>query len=120
MRGVLGLARSLEGRTVVVLLLAVLLVHGGALAIYRLSAAAAADEAFATEVARQLVIAREAVRGARRRSGLTRPRPSRRTISRSAGTPQRRLAPRGRPIPRSGTCATASSPSNRSSGRGSP
>jgi signal transduction histidine kinase len=61
MRGLLGLARSLEGRTVVVLLLAVLLVHGGALAIYRLSAAAAADEAFATEVARQLVIAREAV-----------------------------------------------------------
>ena len=40
MRGVLGLARSLEGRTVVVLLLAVLLVHGGALAIYRLSAVA--------------------------------------------------------------------------------
>ncbi len=61
MRGLLGLARSLEVRTVVVLLLAVLLVHGGALAIYRLSAAAAADEAFATEVARQLVIAREAV-----------------------------------------------------------
>ena len=61
MRGLVGLARSLEGRTVVVLLLAVLLVHGGALAIYRLSAAAAADEAFATEVARQLVIAREAV-----------------------------------------------------------
>nr|WP_245524554.1 hypothetical protein [Methylobacterium nonmethylotrophicum] len=59
MRGLLGLARSLEGRTVVILLLAVLLVHGGALAIYRLSAAA--DEAFATEVARQLVIAREAV-----------------------------------------------------------
>lgn len=56
-----GLARSLEGRTVAVLLVAVLLVHGGALALYRLSATAAADEAFATEIARQLVLAREAV-----------------------------------------------------------
>ncbi|ACK81969.1 ATP-binding protein [Methylorubrum extorquens] len=61
MRAVAGLARSLEGRTVAVLLLAVLLVHGGALSIYRRSAVAAADEAFATEVARQLVLAREAV-----------------------------------------------------------
>jgi signal transduction histidine kinase len=61
MRELAGLARSLEGRTVAVLLLAVLLVHGGALAIYRRSAAAAADEAFANEVARQLVLAREAV-----------------------------------------------------------
>lgn len=61
MRGLVGLARSLEGRTVAVLLLAVLVVHGGALAMYRRSAAAAADEAFATEVARQLVLAREAV-----------------------------------------------------------
>ncbi|MCX4194201.1 ATP-binding protein [Methylobacterium organophilum] len=55
------MARSLEGRTVVVLLLAVLLVHGGALALYRRSAASAADDAFATEVARQLALAREAV-----------------------------------------------------------
>jgi signal transduction histidine kinase len=61
MRGLVGLARSLEGRTVAVLLLAVLAVHGGALALYRQSAAAAADEAFASEVARQLVLAREAV-----------------------------------------------------------
>lgn len=61
MRGLASLARSLEGRTIAVLLLAVLLVHGGALAIYRHSAVAAADEAFATEVARQLVLAREAV-----------------------------------------------------------
>ncbi|AWN36167.1 ATP-binding protein [Methylobacterium radiodurans] len=55
------LVRSLEGRTVAVLLVAVLVVHGGALALYRLSATAAADEAFATEIARQLVLAREAV-----------------------------------------------------------
>ncbi|MFC6790672.1 ATP-binding protein [Methylobacterium komagatae] len=61
MKALVDLARSLEGRTVAVLLLAVLLVHGGALTIYRRSAAAAADEAFATEVARQLVLAREAV-----------------------------------------------------------
>ncbi|KMO39354.1 ATP-binding protein [Methylobacterium aquaticum] len=61
MRELAGLARSLEGRTVAVLLLAVLLVHGGALIIYRRSASAAADEAFANEVARQLVLAREAV-----------------------------------------------------------
>lgn len=61
MRGLVGVARSLEGRTVAVLLLAVLAVHGGALMLYRQSAAAAADEAFATEVARQLVLAREAV-----------------------------------------------------------
>lgn len=61
MRSLVDLARSLEGRTVAVLLLAVLMVHGGALMLYRQSAAAAADEAFATEVARQLVLAREAV-----------------------------------------------------------
>lgn len=61
MSGLVGVARSLEGRTVAVLLLAVLAVHGGALMLYRQSAAAAADEAFATEVARQLVLAREAV-----------------------------------------------------------
>ena len=61
MKGLLGLARSLEGRTVAVLLLAVLAVHGGALLLYRQSATAAANEAFATEVARQLVLAREAV-----------------------------------------------------------
>lgn len=61
MKALVGFARSLEGRTVAVLLLAVLLVHGGALTIYRRSAVAAADEAFATEVARQLVLVREAV-----------------------------------------------------------
>ena len=61
MRALLGLARSLEGRTVAVLLLAVLAVHGGALMLYRRSATAAADDAFATEIARQLVLAREAV-----------------------------------------------------------
>lgn len=61
MKGLVGVARSLEGRTVAVLLLAILAVHGGALMMYRQSAAAAADDAFATEVARQLVLAREAV-----------------------------------------------------------
>lgn len=61
MKGLVSLVRSLEGRTVAVLLLAVLAVHGGALLLYRQSATAAADEAFATEVARQLVLAREAV-----------------------------------------------------------
>ncbi|GJD98725.1 ATP-binding protein [Methylobacterium isbiliense] len=61
MRGMIGLARSLEGRTVAVLLVAVLVVHAGALMLYRRSAAAAADEAFASEIARQLVLAREAV-----------------------------------------------------------
>ncbi|MFE1597481.1 ATP-binding protein [Methylobacterium sp. ID0610] len=61
MRGMIGLARSLEGRTVAVLLVAVLVVHAGALMLYRRSAVAAADEAFASEIARQLVLAREAV-----------------------------------------------------------
>ena len=61
MKALIGLARSLEGRTVAVLLLAVLVVHGGALMLYRQSATAAADEAFATEIARQLVLTREAV-----------------------------------------------------------
>ena len=61
MKQLVDLARSLEGRTVAVLLLAVLVVHGGALLLYRQSASAAADEAFANEVARQLVLAREAV-----------------------------------------------------------
>jgi signal transduction histidine kinase len=61
MKALVGFARSLEGRTVAVLLLAVLLVHGGALTIYRRSAVAVADEAFATEVARQLVLVREAI-----------------------------------------------------------
>nr|WP_246748045.1 ATP-binding protein [Methylobacterium sp. SD274] len=55
------LARSLEARTVAVLLLAILTVHGGALLLYRQSAAAAADDAFARQVANQLTLAREAV-----------------------------------------------------------
>ncbi|MGU3360587.1 ATP-binding protein [Methylobacterium sp. M6A4_1b] len=55
------LARSLEARTVAVLLVAILAVHGGALLLYRQSAAAAADEAFAAQVATQLALAREAV-----------------------------------------------------------
>lgn len=55
------LARSLEARTVAVMLLAVLAVHGGALLLYRQSTAAAADEAFASQVASQLSLAREAV-----------------------------------------------------------
>ncbi|KQP42504.1 histidine kinase [Methylobacterium sp. Leaf104] len=55
------LARSLEARTVAVLLVAILAVHGGALLLYRQSAAAAADEAFASQVATQLALAREAV-----------------------------------------------------------
>ncbi len=61
MRELIGLARSLEGRTVTVLLLAVLVVHSGALALYRRSAVVAAEEAFASEVAKQLVLAREAI-----------------------------------------------------------
>ena len=56
-----SLARSLEARTVAVMLLAVLAVHGGALLLYRQSAAAAADEAFARQVANQLSLARDAV-----------------------------------------------------------
>jgi signal transduction histidine kinase len=55
------LARSLEARTVAVLLLAILAVHGGALLLYRQSATAAADDAFARQVANQLTLAREAV-----------------------------------------------------------
>lgn len=55
------LARSLEARTVAVLLLAILAVHGGALVLYRQSATAAAEDAFARQVAKQLTLAREAV-----------------------------------------------------------
>ena len=55
------LARSLEARTVAVLLLAILAVHGGALLLYRQSATAAADDAFARQVANQLTLVREAV-----------------------------------------------------------
>lgn len=61
MRRVFALARSLEARTLVVLLAAILAVHGGALLLYRQSAAAAADEAFAAQVASQLALARDAV-----------------------------------------------------------
>jgi signal transduction histidine kinase len=43
------------------MLLAVLAVHGGALLLYRRSAVAAADEAFARQVANQLSLAREAM-----------------------------------------------------------
>lgn len=56
-----SLARSLEARTVAVLLLAILAVHCGALLLYRQSATAAADDAFARQVANQLTLAREAV-----------------------------------------------------------
>ncbi|NEU14327.1 HAMP domain-containing protein [Methylobacterium sp. BTF04] len=55
------LARSLEARTVAVLLMAILAVHGGALLLYRQSAVAAADDAFARQVANQLTLASEAV-----------------------------------------------------------
>ncbi|GJD97568.1 ATP-binding protein [Methylobacterium iners] len=61
MRRLAHLARSLEARTVAVLLMAILAVHGGALLLYRRSAAAAADDAFARQVANQLTLAREAV-----------------------------------------------------------
>ncbi|WP_232627755.1 ATP-binding protein [Methylobacterium sp. Leaf118] len=61
MRRLAPLARSLEARTVAVLLLAILAVHGGALLLYRQSATAAADDAFARQVANQLTLAREAV-----------------------------------------------------------
>ena len=56
-----ALARSLEARTVAVLLMAILAIHGGALLLYRQSAAAAADDAFARQVVSQLTLAREAV-----------------------------------------------------------
>nr|WP_284209549.1 hypothetical protein [Methylorubrum aminovorans] len=82
MKQLVDLARSLEGRTVAVLLLAVLVVHGGALLLYRQSASAAADEAFANEVARQLVLAREAVLRRPPGSAASRQKPSRRVISR--------------------------------------
>lgn len=61
MRRLFALARSLEARTLLVLLAAILAVHGGALLLYRQSAAAAAAEAFAAQVATQLALAREAV-----------------------------------------------------------
>lgn len=61
MRRLAPLARSLEARTVAVLLMAILAVHGGALLLYRQSASAAADDAFARQVANQLTLAREAV-----------------------------------------------------------
>lgn len=61
MRRLAVLARSIEVRTALVLLLAVLFVHVGESTLYRWSATAAADEAFATELARQLSLAREAV-----------------------------------------------------------
>lgn len=55
------LARSLEARTIAVLLLAIISVHGGALLLYRQSAVAAEEEAFARRVSDQLALAREAV-----------------------------------------------------------
>nr|USU33323.1 ATP-binding protein [Methylobacterium sp. OTU13CASTA1] len=55
------LARSLEVQTVAVLLVAILAVHGGAVLLYRQSAAAAADEAFASQTVTHLALAREAV-----------------------------------------------------------
>ncbi|KQO68285.1 histidine kinase [Methylobacterium sp. Leaf111] len=61
MRRLFALSRSLEARTLVVLLVAILAVHGGALLLYRRSAAAASAEAFAAQVATQLALAREAV-----------------------------------------------------------
>jgi hypothetical protein len=73
------LARSLEARTVAVLLLAILTVHGGALLLYRQSAAAAADDAFARQVANQLTLAREAV--------LRRPSPERDAEAKALSSP---------------------------------
>ena len=61
MRRLAALARSLEARAAFVLLLAVLLLHIGESTLYRWSASAAADEAFAGGVTRQLVLAREAI-----------------------------------------------------------
>ena len=55
------LARCLEAQTAAVLLLAILAVHCGALLLYRQSATAAAEDAFARMVANQLTLAREAV-----------------------------------------------------------
>ena len=55
------LARSLEARTVAVLLIAILAVHCGALLLYRQSATAAADDALARQVTSQIMLAREAM-----------------------------------------------------------
>lgn len=55
------LARSLEIRTTAVLLAAILAVHGGASLLHRRSAATAAEDAFAVQMASQLSLAREAV-----------------------------------------------------------
>ncbi|WP_419953289.1 ATP-binding protein [Methylobacterium sp.] len=74
-----SLARSLEARTVAVLLLAILAVHGGALLLYRQSATAAADDAFARQVANQLTLAREAV--------LRRPPPERDAEAKALSSP---------------------------------
>ena len=53
-----AVARTLEARTAMVLLLAVLFVHVGESTLYRWSATAATDEAFANEMTRQLALAR--------------------------------------------------------------
>ncbi len=111
MRGLAGLARSLEGRTVAVLLLAVLAVHGGALALYRRSASAAADDAFATEIAHQLVLAREAVlrrppedRGTEAQAAIPAHKPAtRRTLPMIAPLPSPELR---RVYPGPGVCGT--------------
>lgn len=73
------LGRSLEARTVAVLLLAILAVHGGALLLYRQSATAAADDAFAQRVSNQLTLAREAV--------LRRPPPERDAEAKALSSP---------------------------------
>ncbi|KQP50379.1 ATP-binding protein [Methylobacterium sp. Leaf106] len=59
MRRLLAFVRSLEARTMAVLLVAIVVVHAGALLLYRQSAVAAADEAFAQQLATQLALARE-------------------------------------------------------------
>lgn len=79
MSRLVSLVRSLEARTVAVLLLAILAVHGGALLLYRQSASAAADDAFARQVANQLGLAREAV--------LRRPPPERDAEARALSSP---------------------------------
>ncbi|MCJ2045817.1 ATP-binding protein [Methylobacterium sp. J-078] len=86
-----SLARSLEGRTLAVLLLAILAVHGAALLLYRQSAVAAADDAFAIQVANQLALAREAV--------LRRPGPERGAEARALSTPHFEIGWSEAPMP---------------------
>ena len=61
MKKLAALARSIEARAALILLLSILAIQAGEFWLYRQSTVAAAEEAFASEVAKQLTLAREAV-----------------------------------------------------------